>query len=327
MEIITYSKNIFIPLTTACRNNCSYCRFKAKGNQINITSLAEIEEVLAQAKEAGCKEVLFTCGSQPEQVAGFEKKIKEETGFESIIELAIAASKMALDYGLLPHSNLGVISKKDLEEVAQYNASLGLMLETTAEVSAHQYSPTKTPKVRTEFIAAAGELEIPFTSGLLLGIGESRSDRIKSLKLLKQLQEEYGHLQEVIIQSVDPPTNIDLTNPELEVVIDTLKLAKQILPAEIALQVPPNLVDLETDVQALVDDLGGISPLTIDYINPDHGWPEIEELEASCPEVNFRERLAVYPQYLTQDYLPELVWNCIQREGWINEFKTTAGSR
>ena len=322
MKVITYSKNVFIPLTTICANNCSYCHFKEPIFQAKIMSLSQIKTIIRQAKKAGCREVLFTSGSCPEDVSGFEKKLKHETGFESWFEFIISACREALKQGLLPHTNVGVLSKEKLKELARYNASLGLMLETTADVEAHKFSLTKSFAVRREMIAAAGQLKIPFTSGLLLGIGENRKDRIESLEELKKLDEQYGHLQEIILQPVDPPQSSELSAPGLEVVLDTLELAKDILPKHIALQVPPNLVEMKALIATPINDLGGISTLTPDYINPDHQWPKIKRIKKQFPEIKFQERLPVYEQYLNRDWIREPVWKCLQNEGILNEFKT-----
>jgi len=320
MEVITYSKNVFIPLTTVCRNDCEYCHFKNPLNQADIIPFSKLKAKLKQAKRAGCTEVLFTCGSQPEEVTGFSDKLYRQTGFESWISFVIAACKEALRHGLLPHSNIGVVAKSDLQRLADYNASLGLMLETTADVEAHQYSPTKSFSDRRDLIATAGQLQIPFTSGLLLGIGETRADRRESLEALEELAEEYGHLQEVILQPVVPLVKSELTKPSLEIVVDTVQLAGDILPDDIAIQVPPNLVDLGA-VVSVIDDIGGISPVTDDYINPSHEWPKIRELETEFTEVEFKERLPIYLQYLNQDWVRAAVWKCLQSEEFLHGYK------
>ena len=322
MKIVTYSKNVFVPLTTVCSNNCAYCHFKEPLPQADIISLTDLNSILKEAKQAGCKEVLFTCGSQPEEIPGFTEKLRRETGFTEWIDFVVAACQEVLKEGLLPHSNIGVVAPSKLAKLAPYNASMGLMLETTADVKAHANSPTKSFAERRDFIAAAGELKIPFTSGLLLGIGESKQDRIDSLKELKKLSQQYGHIQEVILQPVDPPKNSQLEKPKSDVVLETLDLARHILPESIALQVPPNLVDLGRLLTAPVDDLGGISSLTPDYINPEHQWPKIKELKDKFADIKFKERLAIYPQYLNQEWVQEAVWDCLQSEGWINEYKT-----
>jgi len=231
--------------------------------EASIMSLAEIKSILKQAKQAGCKEVLFTGGSRPDKLTGFQTKLAAETEFNALFSLVLAACQEALQQGLLPHSNLGVLPAEQLAELARYNASLGLMLETTAEVPAHKESPTKKPTVRREFIAQAGQLQIPFTSGILLGIGETRSDRIASLEVLAELQATYGHLQEVIIQPVEPAAGSQLSAPETSTVSETLQLARDILPPEVALQVPPNLVDLHQVIDRPVDDLGGITAVDL----------------------------------------------------------------
>lgn len=319
MKTITYSKNVFIPLTKVCANNCTYCRFKEPLEKAEIMPLAKIRSILTQAKEAGCKEVLFSSGTQPERVAGFKEKLQEETGFADWLSFVTAACQEALKKGLLPHSNIGVIPQQELKKLADYNASLGLMIETSAPIKAHAQSPTKDFPIRRDMIAAAGELKIPFTSGLLLGVGEDRKDRIESLKVLKELEEEYGHIQEIILQPVAPPQDSELETPNLEVLLDTLELAQNILPASIALQVPPNLVDLAQIPLAFIDDLGGISPLTPDYINPDHQWPKIRELKNKFSDIEFQERLPVYPQYLSEEWIQEEVWNFLRSEGLIDD--------
>lgn len=326
MKKVTYAKNVFIPLTTVCSNHCTYCRFKEPLKKAEIISLTRIKSILNQAKEAGCKEVLFTCGTQPERIAGFEQKLEQKTGYKDWLSFVTAACQAALDEGLLPHSNLGVIESSKLAKLAEYNASLGLMLETTAKLKAHAQSPTKSLAARREMIAEAGRLKIPFTSGILLGIGESKEDRKDSLELLQELAKEYGHIQEVIIQPVDPPSTSNLTAPKWEVVLNTLKLAKEILPESIALQVPPNLVDLANILSAPVDDLGGISPLTPDYINPKHQWPKMQKLRNRFPKIKFQERLPIYGQYLEQKWVRKEVWNCLKSEGLINEYSTKRNS-
>ena len=320
MKKITYSRNIFIPLTTACNNHCSYCNYRQEVKKAEIISLAEIDNLLRAAVQAGCKEVLFTSGSQPEKCPGFKEKLKNKTGFSSFVEFAITASQKALNLGLLPHSNLGVLSKKELKQLAKYNASLGLMLETTALVKAHRDSPTKEPKRRLKMIKEAGELKIPFTSGILLGIGEDKSDRVESLEQLRNLADQYGHLQEVIIQPVKTAEDANLKTPSQAELIQTIRLAKDILPKEIAIQTPPNLVELATAIKAGVDDLGGISPLTKDHINPEHNWPRIKELKAEFPQLDFQERLAVYPEFINKRWLADPVWNCLKEKGWLNEY-------
>ncbi len=320
MKTITYSRNIFIPLTTACNNNCSYCNYRQEVTEAEIISLTEIDKLLRQAAQVGCKEVLFTSGSQPDKCPGFKEKLTNKTGFSSIIEFALTACQKALNLGLLPHSNLGVLNKNELKRLAKYNASLGLMLETTALVKAHQDSPTKNPKQRLKMIQKAGELKIPFTSGILLGIEEDKSDRIESLKQLRDLANQYGHLQEVIIQPVKAAEDTNLNSPSQTELLQTIKLAKDILPKEVAIQTPPNLVELETAIKAGVDDLGGISPLSKDHINPDYNWPKIKELKAKFPQLNFQERLAVYPQFINKNWLAKPVWACLKEKGWLNEY-------
>ncbi|MGM0472408.1 MAG: 7,8-didemethyl-8-hydroxy-5-deazariboflavin synthase subunit CofG [Bacillota bacterium] len=314
MSSITFSKNVFIPLTHCCSNHCTYCNFRRSLDTDQIMDLTTISSLLKQAKAAGCKEALFTLGTQPHRVEGFSEHLAEETGFTNIYELLIASCQRALEIGILPHSNLGVVDQEILTRVRKYNASLGLMLESTAKLSAHKDSPTKDPKQRLEFIELAGQLQIPLTTGLLLGIGESTQDRRESLYHLRRLQQQFGHLQEVILQPVKDSKFQSPSQAELKSLITQ---ARQILPSEVAIQVPPNLEQVEELIAAGVSDLGGISPLTIDYINPEYEWPQIAELRARIDQP-LVERLPIYQRYLTQDWVAKPVWECLQREGWIS---------
>lgn len=297
-KALTYSRNVFIPVTNVCRNRCGYCCFRSEKG--NVISKEDASHLLDLGSRAGCTEALFSLGERPWEVPNFHNLFKGH-----LIDYLIELYEMALDLGLLPHTNAGILDVKEMELLAPYNASMGLMLETTAKVEAHQHSPGKDPQTRIDAIAAAGELKIPFTTGILVGIGERPADRIESLKVLAHLHNLYGHLQEVIIQPFDPKpeTFMELCSPpSLQDMIDTVKLARGILPSSIAVQVPPNLIKPAPLVKVGATDLGGISPLTSDWINPQRPWPQLQELRDNLPGYVLKERLPVYPNYVDRGW-------------------------
>ena len=207
--------------------------------------------------------------------------------------------------GVLPHTNAGILTYEEMERLRAVNASMGLMLETTAHVPAHAGSKGKEPAVRLGMIEDAGKLRIPFTTGLLLGIGETMADREESLLAIRDLHRRYGHIQEIIIQNFCPKPGTPMAHfpvPGTEEICSTIRLARSILPKEIAIQIPPNLIDASRLIECGVDDLGGVSPLTIDYVNPEHPWPALEELKKIVGDAHLRERLCIYPQYIKRGW-------------------------
>ena len=299
---LTYSKNVFIPVTHLCRNQCGYCTFRR--DQDGIISRKEALQILDLGKENGCTEALFTFGERPWEVPGSSASIQMEKDnlFGRLIELF----ELALERDLLPHTNAGVLFEEDMKTLAPYNASMGLMLETLAKVEAHRNSPGKSPKVRLEAIATAGRLKIPFTTGILVGIGESRTDRIRSLQALASLHRSFGHLQEVIVQPFDPKPGTPMAHispPTMEALKDAVRSARSILPPSVSVQTPPNLAEPKPLIESGADDLGGISPVTSDWINPERPWPKLERLQEELSDYDLRERLPVYPKYI------ELGWH------------------
>jgi FO synthase subunit 1 len=255
----------------------------------------------------GCSEALLSMGDSPWKVHGFDR-IMADSGLAGItssdfMDYLVELCEMSLEAGLLPHTNAGLLSEDEMKRLAPYNASMGLMLETTANVPAHAQSPDKIPERRISHIAQAGKLKIPFTSGILIGIGESRADRLTSLKEISKLHEDYGHIQEVIVQPLDPKRGTPMStfhSPIDAEVEDTVRLAKKILPDGVAVQVPPNLTNPRSLVEAGADDLGGISPVTPDWINPNRPWPKPEELRLEG--YSLKERLPVYPRYVLKGW-------------------------
>lgn len=283
----TFSRNVFIPVTDLCRNACGYCSFRRGPDSARVIPRSEALRLMERAQSAGCSEALFSMGDRPWEVRGDRLEL-----LEYLVELC----ELALERGLLPHTNAGILTSEELELLAQYNASMGLMLESTAHLKIHEKSPGKRPEVRIRTISDAGALRIPFTTGILVGIGESLADRIRSLEVIAELHRKYGHIQEVIIQPLDPKPGTGsegMQPPPISDMVELVSIARRILPREVSIQVPPNLVDPVPLLVAGADDLGGISPVTPDWINPERRWPEIHELG-----VVLKERLPVYPRYV-----------------------------
>ncbi len=310
-DFVTFARNVFIPVTNVCRNRCGYCGFRKEPDdpQSHLMSPEEIIPILEKGKELGCSEALFTFGEQPEEVEGYSELL-QELGYSSNIDYIADLCRIAIETGLLPHTNAGIVTHSGMKQLAEFNASMGLMLETTATVKAHSSSPGKLPEKRFEFIKNAGELKVPFTTGILVGIGESREDRIHSLETISKLHEKYGHIQEVIIQNFTPKPGTEMENlsaPDIETMIDTVSMARSILQDDVAVQVPPNLTDPRLLIRAGASDLGGISPATIDWINPESSWPSVDKLQQMVGSIPLRERLPIYPQYIEKGWYSDTI--------------------
>lgn len=267
----------------------------------------EIIPILKNGVKAGCTEALFTFGEYAEEVPEYKKWLKE-LGYSSTLEYLLFLCETAIEIGILPHANAGVMTYSELEALKPVNASMGLMLESTATLEAHKNCPGKVPERRLKTIREAGKLQIPYTTGLLIGIGEKKEDRIESLEALADLHREYGHIQEVIIQNFAPKPGTAMENypvPTQEEMISTIQLARQLLPPEVAVQVAPNIIDPKALIKEGVSDLGGISPLTIDWINPEAEWPDIIDLQSKLGRIKLRERLPIYPQYIKRGWYSE----------------------
>jgi FO synthase subunit 1 len=218
--------------------------------------------------------------------------------------------RKSIGYGVLPHTNAGILTYEEMERLRAVNASMGLMLETTAKIPAHATSIGKDPGVRLAMIEDAGKLRIPFTTGLLLGIGETMKDREESLLAIRDLNRRYNHIQEIIIQNFCPKPGTPLEGvqgPSTDEICATIRMAREILPRGIAIQIPPNLIDASALIPCGVDDLGGVSPVTIDYVNPEHPWPALQDLRRIASGMELRERLCIYPQFIERGwYHPDL---------------------
>lgn len=298
-----------------CRNCCAYCGFKREPGQPDAWLMRpeEIIPILENGVKAGCTEVLFTFGEYAEEVPGYGKLLKE-IGYSSTLEYLLFLCETAINIGILPHTNAGIMNRSELETLKPLNASMGLMLESTATLVAHENCYGKAPERRLHTIREAGKLRIPYTTGLLVGIGEKREDRIKSLEAIADLQREYEHIQEVIIQNFVPKSGTPMENfhePTVEEIIDTVVLARQILPSDMAVQVAPNLIDPKSLIEKGATDLGGISPVTIDWINPEAKWPGLKDLQDKLGDILLRERLPIYPQYIKKGWYSKKIGKLI----------------
>jgi 7,8-didemethyl-8-hydroxy-5-deazariboflavin synthase len=314
-RVITFSRNVFIPLTTVCRNRCDYCGFRTPVREGCVLAPGEVAGILGHGAATGCTEALFTFGERPDLEPGFTAMLGA-LGYRGILDYCHAMCRQAIAAGLLPHTNAGVLTYAELERLREVNASLGLMLETTAEVPAHRHSPGKRVDERVRTIEDAGELRIPFTTGILLGIGETMEDREESLMLIADLHRRYGHIQEVIVQNFCPKEGTPMAGAPgvpVEEICLTLRLARDLLPADVAVQVPPNLADAAALVPCGVDDLGGVSPVTPDFINPEHPWPALDELKRVAGDVELRERLCIYPQFIRKGWYHPSIEALIKR--------------
>src|ERR1700691_771902 len=309
---VSYSKKVFIPLTHLCRDYCGYCTFRADP-QAAVQPYMMPDEVLAVAeagRRAGCKEALFSLGDQPERVFPEAKEFLKKLGFDRTLEYLAAMSELVLETtGLLPHSNPGLMNGEDLRRLRETNVSVGLMLESASPRllrvgGAHWKAPDKVPSLRIRTIENAGQLSMAFTTGILIGIGETPEERVDALLAIRAAHEKYGHVQEVIVQPFRAKPDIRMAQapePSKEDLQRTIAVARLILGGEINLQSPPNLLseDYPDLLKAGINDWGGISPVTKDFINPEAAWPQISSLAARTASAGFhlRERLAVYPEF------------------------------
>ena len=312
-SVVTYSPKVFVPLTTLCRDVCGYCTFARPPRRGERAYLSE-DDVLAIARAgaaAGCTEALFTLGDRPEARYRVAREELATLGCETTLEyLARCARRVLEETGLLPHLNPGVMSREELVALRPVAASMGIMLETTAERLAarggpHWASPDKVPARRLETMRLAGELAIPFTSGILIGIGETRKERIEALLALRDLATGHGHLREVIVQNfrAKPGTRM-AAHPDapFEEQLWSVAVARILLGADVHVQAPPNLAydDFPLLLDAGIDDWGGVSPVTVDHVNPEAPWPEVERLRQACHSrgLDLAARLPLYPEHV-----------------------------
>ncbi len=309
---VTYSRKVFIPLTNLCRDHCRYCTFAVSPASPAARTLTP-DEVLTIARAgaaAGCKEALFSLGEKPEEVYERARHDLRLIGYETTTEYLAAMCKLVYEEtGLMPHANCGVLEPEELAALRPWNVSMGLMLENVSDRLlgpglAHAGSPGKVPALRIKTMADAGRLGIPFTTGILIGIGETLEERIDSLFAIRDLHEHSGNIQEVIVQNFrakdDTPMRGDDEPSSLEMA-RTIAVARLVLGASMSIQAPPNLSPDAYGFYLLagINDWGGISPVTADHINPEAPWPKIDELRQISADAGFalRERLAIYPAF------------------------------
>ena len=304
---LTFARNVFIPLTTACRYTCTYCTYYDVPGEATLLSPEAIRERCRIGADAGCTEALFTFGDEPDDRYTEIHGMLDEWGYASIHDYLYRACEIALEEGLLPHSNPGDLTEAQFADLREVNVSMGVMLETTADVDAHSGGRRKTPGQRLNTIRAAGRQGVPFTTGILVGIGEDWHDRAESLLAIRELHERHDHVQEVIVQNVVPNERSDFAKPNLETMRRTVAMARAALPSDVSVQVPPNLSPAVELVDCGIDDLGGVSPVTTDYINPDYAWPDLDGLRtvADAGRMPLRERLPAYSRYLPADVRPD----------------------
>jgi FO synthase len=304
---VTYSPKVFIPLTHLCRDRCGYCTFAKPPARVSAPYLSS-DEVLAIARagaEAGCHEALFTLGEAPEDRYPVARAWLDDHGFTSTVDYLVAACALVGDEtGLLPHANAGALGRDDLARLRSVSASQGMMIESLdPDLACHRGAPDKTPARRLATLGYAGELAIPFTTGLLVGIGESRAGRIETLRAIADSHRRYGHVQEVIVQNFLPKAGTAMHNAApcpADELAWTIAVARLILPAEIHLQAPPNLSDdLAPLLASGIDDWGGVSPVTIDHVNPERAWPALDILGAATEAAGLvlAPRLTLYPEF------------------------------
>ena len=312
---LTYSRKVFIPLTNLCRDTCGYCTFAQRPTSpsARVMTPDEVLEVAEAGRRLECKEALFSLGEKPEIRHPEAREALAVLGYTRFVDYLYDMCELVLkETGLIPHTNSGTLSQEEMELLRPVTGSMGMMLESISlrlmkEGEAHYGCPDKHPKVRLETLSLAGRLDVPFTTGILIGIGESWADRVDSLLAIQEIFKRYGSIQEVIVQNFRAKPDIPMRNwpePNLEDMLRTLAVARLLLDPEVSLQAPPNLaLGYYADYsKAGLNDWGGISPLTLDHINPEAAWPRIEALRKSCESLGFqlRERLTLYPRYLAQ---------------------------
>jgi 7,8-didemethyl-8-hydroxy-5-deazariboflavin synthase CofG subunit len=318
-RVVTFSAKVFVPLTTLCRDYCRYCTFRRDPGEPGAHTMTP-EEVIALAQAGarlGAKEALFSLGDRPEARFAAQREFLRARGHRTTLGYLREVCATTLSQSsLLPHVNPGVMAERDLAALREVSVSMGLMLETVSERllapgGAHDDAPDKVPARRLRTIELAGKLAIPFTTGILIGIGETPRERVDALLAIRDLHERYGHVQEVIVQNFRAKPRIpmrDAPEPTLDELRRTLAVARLLLGGDMNIQAPPNLSPgaYAPLLAAGLNDWGGVSPLTLDHINPERPWPALVALRAATEAAGFtfRERLAVYPEYGTR---PEFV--------------------
>ena len=311
-NVVTYSKKVFIPLTHLCRDVCHYCTFAQTPKNLDhpFMEIPQVLDVAKQGANLGCKEALFTLGEKPELRYRVAREWLAENGYQSTLDyLAHAARAVYEETGLLPHLNPGNMTPNEIQTLRPVSPSMGIMLESASERLTekgmpHYGSPDKIPAVRLQTLRDAGAARVPFTTGILIGIGETRRERIESLLAIRDIHQEFGHVQEIIVQNfrAKPGTKMRLApEPDLDDLLWTIAVTRILFGASMSIQAPPNLSPgvLPQIVDAGINDWGGVSPVTPDFVNPEAPWPHLDELsrETALAGKYLHERLTIYPNY------------------------------
>jgi 7,8-didemethyl-8-hydroxy-5-deazariboflavin synthase CofG subunit len=332
--LITYSRKVFINLVNLCRDTCSYCTYKKELSDFDLSILTkdQVLHIARLGKRLKCTEALIVTGERPEQKYPEFRDWLKKHNCSSTAEYIEQISNLILkETGLLPHTNAGTLNYDELSMLKRSNVSLGCMLETSSERLAgknmpHELAPSKNPRARIRVLENAGKLKIPMTTGLLIGIGETLEEIIDSLFTIRQIHQKFGNIQEIIMQNHVPKYNTKMRNfspPTYDLFLLTVSLARIILP-HMNIQVPPNLTPKHYPnyISAGINDWGGISPLTIDYVNPESPWPNIKDVKDATEKAGYRlvGRLAVYPEFLLnkRDFISNNLWNYISELSDIN---------
>jgi FO synthase len=324
---VTYSRKVFLPVTNLCRDRCTYCSFrKDPGDPGAWTmTLAEIAEWSRRGRELGCKEALMCLGDKPEVAFKEYRETLKTLGARTTIEYVGFACEAALNEGLLPHTNAGLMTRDEMRMLRPLNASMGLMLESISprlrqRGGVHQWAPDKDPALRMRMIDEAGELRIPFTTGILIGIGDTPAERAESLIAIRDTHERHGHIQEVIIQNFRAKPGIPMEDAPEPGALDmarAIATARLVLGPDMNVQAPPNLSphEIELFLRAGINDWGGISPLSKDYVNPEAPWPHLERLAERCARAGYhlKQRLAIYPEFMNAEWVDPALLPAINR--------------
>ena len=310
-KTVSFSKKAFFNIINLCRDTCSYCTYKAEPTnaKLSLMNKQTVRDLAKMAKKYNCTEALFVTGEKPEQKYSEAREWLKKEGFSSTAEYLIHCSEIVLNEGFFPHTNAGNLTRNEMKELQKTNVSLGVMLENSSarlreKGMPHQDAPSKEPVARLNVLRNAGELKIPMTTGLLVGIGESLEECIQSILDIKQIQNKYGNIQEIILQNFHPKPKTSMsehTTPKENYFKMIVALCRIIMP-EANIQIPPNLSpnNYNEFLSVGINDWGGISPITSDYVNPEFSWPNIQNVEKKCNDIGFslKARFPVYPEFI-----------------------------
>jgi FO synthase len=314
-RVVTFSPKVFVPLTNLCRDFCGYCTFRKAPDEpgAKTMTLQEVLRVVEQGRLLGCTEVLFSLGDKPEAIYPEMREILTRLGHRRTLDYLLEACRVVVEEtGLLPHSNPGIMGQRDLRRMREVNASMGLMLESASDRlllagGAHDKAPDKRPVLRLRTLETAGKLQVPFTTGILVGIGESWEERIDALLAIRELHERHGHIQEIIVQNFRAKPAIPMRaqpNASRDDMLRTIATTRLIFGGTMNIQAPPNLTPdgYELYLDAGINDWGGVSPLTPDFINPEAPWPALALLQQKSLQAGFalKARLPLYPEFIAR---------------------------